>query len=382
MTELAAMQETAPSAALEPLHLYVPSFEGGGAERVYIQLANHFAERGHETTFIVNSAIGPLRSLLSGTVSVVDLGASRNYMAIPRLAAFLRREQPEVVITALTGANIAALVARVLAGARTRLFISERNQISGLMKHRGARRRWLNRTLMRLLYPRADGITAVTAGVASDLAAVACIGEDRITVVHNPGPEKAEIIAAKAARAPHPWFGGSDPVIVAMGRLVPQKGFLVLLEALAEVRKSRAVKLIVLGEGPQRKELLAASERLGLTDAVDFAGFALNRLDFLAHASLFVLSSDTEGFPNALVEALACDVRVVSTDVAGGGAWTILGEYGRNVIVPVGDVPQLADRMLKELGRPVVKGEMAAIAQRFSIESTAEQFLHLVRALP
>jgi glycosyltransferase involved in cell wall biosynthesis len=379
LTQLAPMQATAsPRAALSPLYLYVPSFDGGGAERVYIRLANHFAERGHETSFIVNAGVGPLRGLLSAKVTIIDLNAPRNYQAIPKLAAFLRREKPAVLLTALTGTNLAAIVARSLAGVRTRLVISERNQVTSRMNHYSPRHRWFRKKLMQLLYPRADGITAVTEGVASDLAAVARIREDRIDVVHNPGPDMAEILAAKAAPAPHPWFEGSDPVIVAIGRLVPQKGFMVLLEAVAKAQAHRKIKLIVLGEGPQLAELKAAAQRLGLSDTVEFHGFVLNRLDFLTKASLYVMSSDVEGFPNSLVEALACDVRVVTTDFAGGGARTILGHDHKDAIVPVGNPQRMAEAILSELDRPVGAGEMAAYARRFSIDSTAAKFLTLM----
>lgn len=367
---------------LSQVHLYIHSFAGGGAERVFVRLANHFAAQGIGTRLVVNSASGPLRSLLSDDVHLVDLGAPRAHRAIPRLAGYLRRQQPEVLMSAMTRVNIGALLARRLSAAQTRIVVSERNQPTSLMRHWPARQRWTSTFLLQRLYPGAEGIAAVTDGVADDLVQMTGIARERITVVHNPAPDESEVRAARDAPPPHAWFEEETPVIVAVGRLVPQKGYATLLEALALARARRPIRLIALGEGPQRAELAALADSLGLADAILFPGFVLNRLDYLAKAALYVLASDTEGFPNALVEALACDTKVVSTDCAGGGARTILANGGEHAITPVGNAPRLADAILEALERSVPPGEMAQFSKRYSIAETADKFLAIMGARP
>src|SRR5258707_415748 len=103
------------------MHLYLPSFAGGGAERMFIRLANYFSEVGVVTRFVVNNSTGPLRTLLSPRVELVDLGAARTRDAIGPLVRFIARERPATMICGLTFSNLTALVARIASGAGTRL---------------------------------------------------------------------------------------------------------------------------------------------------------------------------------------------------------------------------------------------------------------------
>jgi glycosyltransferase involved in cell wall biosynthesis len=356
--------------------VYLPSFAGGGAERVFIRLANYFAASGLQPHFVVNNAAGPLRDALSRAIPVHELGVASTLAAIPRLSGLIRRERPDVILSALTGHNIGAVVARALSRTGIPLVISERNHLSALLKYRSFVRRVVTRKLVRLTYGRADGIIAVADGVADDLAQASGVRLDRIDIVYNPGPDEAEIANARLALVPHPWLIEGGPTIVAVGRLVPQKDYVTLLAALAMVRNWQPeVRLIILGDGPLLPELRKEAHRLGLESAVHFAGFVENRFDYLVNCSLFVLSSDTEGFPNALIEALACGAPVVSTDCAGGGPTAILSASYGEALVPVADPNRLAQAIRDGLGRDRPADLIKAIAGRFSIANIAAQYL-------
>jgi glycosyltransferase involved in cell wall biosynthesis len=280
----------------------------------------------------------------------------------------------------MTKVNMTAILARFLVGAPTRVIASERNHVSMQMRHWAALNRLIFRTGVRLLYPHADHLTAVTEEVATDIAKLSGVRRERITVVYNPTPDPDDIAQARANPLPHPWFASGDPIVVAIGRLVPQKGFHNLLDAFALVRQQLPARLIILGDGPLLSELRSETERPALNGAVVFLGFVGNRFDYLVNASLYVLSSDFEGFPNSLLEALACDVPVVSTDCAGGGARVILGQDDADAIVAVGNTVDLADAIVRALVRQKRSGEFVARARRFSMENTADTFLGLVAA--
>lgn len=359
--------------------LYLPSFAGGGAERVFVRLANYFAMCGMQPQFVVNKASGPVRDALSEAVPVHELGAGSMFSAIPRFADLIKRERPDAILSALTNLNVGAIAARDLSRTRIPLVISERNHLSALLRYRPMARRVATRGLVRMTYSRAEGIIAVADGVAEDLAAVSGVPLDRIDVVYNPAPDETEIAHARRAPRPHPWLGQAGPTIVAVGRLLPQKDYVTMLAALRKVRDARSdVRLIVLGDGPLLQVLRDEVDRLGLGDAVHFAGFVENRFDYLVNCSLFALSSVTEGFPNALVEALACGAPVVSTDCAGGGPDAILRTSYSEALVPVGDADRLADAILRELGRERPLGRIEAIASRFSIASIAARYLAIL----
>ena len=223
----------------------------------------------------------------------------------------------------------------------------------------------------RLLFPAAAHVAAVSRGVAENVAAVIGVPEQRLSVIYNPAVLPSAL--RRTAEAPdHPWFAdGGPPVILGVGRLAPQKDFPTLLEAFRLVRAERPCRLLVLGEGPSRRELEARVRTLGLEAHASLPGWVENPYAFMARAALFALSSRHEGFPGALVEALACGCPAVSTDCPAGPA-EILEDPA--LLAPVGDPAALAGVMLRALARPADKAALRAKAARFSIERAAEGY--------
>jgi glycosyltransferase involved in cell wall biosynthesis len=324
--------------------IFVPSMRGGGAERVMATLANSWVELGLEVDVVLVERVGPYLASLDPRVRIVDLRVSRVAHAVWPLVRYLRERRPRALLAAMVHANVAAIIARVLANTGTRLVVSER------IDPAQSRHRW-SLYLRRWLYPRADRIIAVSEGTAATLRRLLPGSSERVVVVYNPIDVGD---AARAATEPtgHPWLtpGVPDlPVVVAAGRLTPQKGFDILLRAFARVNAERSTRLIILGEGPQRPALIALAEALGIAERVDLPGFVSNPFAFFGRAALFVLSSRREGLPNVLLQALACGAPVVSSDCASGpGEILEGGKWG--ALVPVGDATALADAMLAALG--------------------------------
>ncbi|WP_168193207.1 glycosyltransferase [Rhodophyticola sp. CCM32] len=363
----------------DAVHFYLPSFAGGGAERIFIRLANHIASRGRDVHFIVNHEAGPLRDLLSGDVTLHSLGTRRAVQAVPRLVAYLKSARPSVLISALTRTNLAALLAARFARTGTRMIVCERNQYSVFSRGLGPMRRVLITRLVRWLYPKAYAVIGNTAGVTHDIALVAGLEADKTGVIHNPAPDLAQIEAARDEPADHPWLDEDRPVAVAIGRLMPQKDYRTMLAALAA--SAPDLRLLVLGDGPDRAALEALAREYGISDRVDFLGFRMNRFAYLVRADLFLISSLTEGFPNALIEAVAAGVPAISTDCAGGGAREIMGADFPDRIVPVADAEAMA-RVIGDVlaSRDGAKADLdrqriAHIARRYEISQIADAFL-------
>jgi len=367
------------SQTIDGIHFYLPSFAGGGAERVFVRLANHIAERGRVVHLVVNSATGPLRDLVSDKVQLHVLGRRKAVFAMPRLVAHLRVHRPAVLISALTRTNITALVAARLALAATPVIACERNQFSVLCRNYGPIRRVLITAAVRWLYPSARAVIGNTAEVTRDIAAVARLDIGKVGVIHNPAPELLQLDLARADPANHPWFAEDSPVAIAIGRLMPQKDYPTMLRAVAQ--SGSDLRLLLLGEGPEREALEAEAVRLGIADRVDFVGFRLDRFSYLVRARLFLISSITEGFPNALIEAVAAGVPAISTDCAGGGAREILGSEFPDRIVPVGDAAALADVIRRVLDADTKidldddQMRLARITERYQIGQVADAFL-------
>lgn len=329
--------------------LLLPDLHGGGAERVMLILAREFAAAGVTTELLLARAQGELLQTVPEGLRVIDLSAGRGTRtrlalggrALANLTRYLRREAPDAMLSTLTGTNLIAVLARRLAGTRTRLVLREANTEINL---RGPLLRWASHRL----YRHADALVGVSAAIRAELAAKAHSPD---AAWHIPNPIDLSQLEAQAAQPPaHAWAtNGTGPLVVAIGRLVAQKDFATLLRAFALVRRDRVdCRLLVLGDGPLRAALEALAAELNITAAVALTGYVPNPYPILRAASLFVLSSRWEGMPNALLEALALGVPVVSTDCHSGPRQILdEGRYGR--LVPVGDAPALATAMLATL---------------------------------
>lgn len=318
------------------LAFFVPSMRGGGAERVTLNLARGVAERGYAVDLVLAQAEGPFLAEVPESVRVVDLKASRVLLSLPALVRYLRRERPEAMLSAMCHANIVALWAQRLAGVPMRMVVSERITLS-----RSAQRGRLMPQLIRHFYLWADGIVAVSKGVADDLAQVAGIPRQRIQVIYNP-VVTPELWQKAQAPLEHPWFKpGQPPALLAVGRLSPQKDFPTLIQAFARVRQACPARLLILGEGEERPGLEALVRQLGLERDVSLPGFVTNPYAYMARASLFVLSSRWEGLPGVLIEALYCGAPLIATDCPSGPREILRdGQYGQ--LVPVGNATALA----------------------------------------
>lgn len=346
--------------------IYLPSLRGGGAERVMVTLANAFAAKGHRVDLVLVKAEGPYMAEVSAAVNIVDLGCQRVLSSFWPLVRYLRRARPASLLSALYHANLLAILARAAARTGTRLIVSERNSLN---RRRPGR---LTRHAMRRLYPFADGVVAVSRGIAQQL--VADVGVPSHQVISIPNPVDIDrIVALSACRPPHPWLAeGEPPVILAVGRLEEQKDYFLLLDAFAKIRSESPVRLVILGEGSLRGALEQHIASSGLASSVILPGFQPNPFGWMGACTAYAMSSRHEGFPNSLVQALACGVPVVSTDCP-TGPHEILegGKWGR--LVPVGDVDAFAEALREALHVP--KGrDVSAMLQNFRESKIAKDY--------
>lgn len=328
----------------KPRHIaiFVPTLHGGGAERVMVTLANGFAEMGHRVDLVLTKAEGPYLGEVSDQVRIVDLKRSRVLTSLLPLARYLRRDRPDAMLSALRHANVVAILARILARGRMRLVISERNSLT--VHDEG---RFLQ-AAMRIAYPFSDHVIAVSKGIASQLVLQFGLKEEHVSAIPNP-VDMAVISELAHERPRHPWLApGSPPLILAVGRLSPQKDFHTLLEAFASLRRRLDLRLIILGEGELREDLELKISELDVKGSVQLVGFQPNPYGWMAACQAYVMSSRYEGFPNSLVQAMACGAPVVSTDCPTGPAEILQGgKWGR--LVPIGDANALADSLAAAL---------------------------------
>jgi glycosyltransferase involved in cell wall biosynthesis len=224
----------------------------------------------------------------------------------------------------------------------------------------------------------ANTIGAVSEGVKQDLAAVTGLPAKTITVLYNPvvGPE---LMRQADEPLKHDWFlDDAPPVVMAVGSLTPEKNFALLIGAFALLRARRRLRLMILGEGPLRDELAERAARTGYGDDIAMPGFVANPFNYMGRAAVVALSSDVEGLPTVLIEAMACGTPVVATDCPSGPAEILLdGKLG--VLTTPGDVEAFAEALARTLDAPHSPEQLMKHAATFDVEQASSRYLDCFR---
>jgi glycosyltransferase involved in cell wall biosynthesis len=399
-------------AAANPSHprmavaILLPDLAGGGMQKVMSRLGTEMSARGATVDFLLcghprgevepppgtrarflprrrplrarlrmAARLGPgalLPAVLPGRAGVLDA-----------LCRYLACERPHALIAAGLSANLLASCAGHKAGVST--FLTVHNTLSVQLR-RGAgsgepsasrARRLALPGALRRACMTADGVIAVSAGVARDFADAVKVPAARITVIPNPVVDQALLVASRAP-CPHPWLRpGSPPVLLGVGRLVAYKRFDLLIEAHAALRARFHHRLMILGDGPERGPLEALARARGVAESVHFAGRVENPYAYLARSALTALCSRDEGLPTVLIEALACGCPVVSTDCPHGPAEILDGgRYG--ALVPVDDVFALTDAIARTLTAPPDRAVLRARAGEFGVARAVDGYMALL----
>ena len=316
----------------------IPTLSAGGAERVATLLCNYWAERGHRIDLLTFEQPGtePFFAVQGVTLHRLDCmnesgGLAATFLAnskrMLRLRSFLKRCRPDVIVTFMTEANVAALSASL--GLGIPVVVSERNQPErrGLLRsHRLAR---------RVSYPFATAIVVQTSAIAAWMRT-----RFRVPVLVFPNP-----VSAMGNGVAKPRDRCEATQICAVGRLTEQKGFDLLIESFARVAgKHHDCRVAIYGEGPLRADLEAKIAQHDLQGRVKLQGLTKDIRKALSESSLFVLPSRYEGYPNALIEALAAGLPVIAADCPGGIAEILdRGRYG--MLVPAENVSALTEAL-------------------------------------
>lgn len=322
--------------------LVVPDLRFGGGQRVMLELSRRFVDAGVRVDLVNLAGDGELAAEIPEGVRHYCAASRKNGLrlalaSIAWLHRYFRSEKPDAVLVTMTGANIATLLAGKAAGFSGKLVVREAASTMNTSIVR--------RILMRLAYGWATTIVTVSRGVGDDLAAVG-LPRNRLLAIPNP----IDVLRVRRL-ADEPQPRPMRPYIVALGRLTVQKDHATLLEAYAVSAVRATHSLVIIGEGPERQALESRMETLGLVGEARLAGALANPYPLVKGASLMVLSSRWEGYPNVLLEALAVGTPVVSTDCPAGPSELLGGgRYGR--LVPVGDAVALAQAMADELAAP------------------------------
>lgn len=368
--------------------IFIPSYRIGGAEKVLILLANNFLQHYERVQMLSTTSEGPLQAQLDPRVERIDLGTGSYRRILFLLRDYFDAHRPDAVLTSIYATGIVAAAARVLSRHKPALLVGAHNSFSAkLAAPDNVKDKYLLKPLSRLFFPRADAIVSVSRGVSDDLARTLGLAPGKLHVIYNP-VVSPELAVKASAQLDHPWLG--DPALrpfktlVSVGRVVPQKGYEVLLRAFAKLPRVQERRLVLVGDGPELPMLKELAHALGIAALVDFVGYDTNPYRYMARADLFVLSSHWEGLPTVLIEAIACGCPVAATDCPYGPSEILEdGKYGQ--LAPVADPDSLARSIERALeGSKDREGLRRRLADRtaiFSEERATSEYVGLIDAL-
>lgn len=355
--------------------------QGGGLERVLLNLMQGFVDRGYAVDLLLSIGEGPFMELIPDSVRVFYVGTPRIRSSFTPIIQYLRQERPHVLYCAESDRGFEGVVAGLLSFTRIPVMIGMHTiEASERPERMGDRdKRYLQ--IKRLICPLASKVIPVSHGLIEEIEEDFRIPKRKMHVIYNPVVTE-QLKQDMQEPVEHPWLQEkSVPVVLAVGRLSHVKGFDVLIKAFKHVISQAEARLIILGEAAfyesdEREKHESLVRELGLEDYVDLPGFADNPYAYMKNVDLFVSSSRYEGFGNVIVEAMACGCPVVSTDCPTGPTEILQnGEYG--TLVPVDDPEALGQAIVEALKSEHDIGKLERRAADFSEDKIINEYLEL-----
>lgn len=360
----------------------IPDLNTGGAERVLVNILRNIDRKRFRPILVLFKKQGPLLASLPLDVRVYSLKELEGkhwygwqwLNLLLQLRRLLKDLAPHAVFSFMWYPNAVALMACMSIRLNFKLIISERTSTS---TYEGTFLNLLRTGILRLLYPKADLIIAPSKKLAADLVAISRISRDKVVTIHN--PVDVQSIHEKAREElSHEWFLKNKNIITAIGRLGSEKGFEHLIKAAALLKRSSIdCKLVIVGEGNERKNLEHLISELRLQDTVQLVGFQQNPYKFLSRSTVFVLSSLYEGFPNVLLEALSLGIPSVATRCPTGPD-EIVTDGVNGILVPTADSQALADGIKRIMLDAALRKKFSEAgktrAEDFHVQNIVKQF--------
>lgn len=354
----------------------IGSMRTGGAERATLNLANRISAEGFQVDLVLLHRSGEFLSQVSEKINVIHLNRRKASQGIKVFTRYLKMMKPDYLLVVQNHIQLMALLSIRRASWKGKLILNEQSTFS---KNLQGLKGFVQKVISRILFSRVDAFTAVSQGVKEDLEREIPSVKNRISVIPNP-IVTTHLLSIKDNAVNHPFFEKGNLVIVAAGRFAKSKNFELLIRAFSKLEQRGKVKLIILGDGERAHSLKQLVADLNLNDSVSFPGFVADPAVYFSKAELFVLSSDYEGLPGVILEALACGCKVVSTDCESGPREILAnGKYGW--LAPVGDEVSLTKTIQLALNTPVDAKKLVERAMDFHEDKVVSQYLKLLNDL-
>jgi len=360
--------------------LIIYGLEYGGAERFLLTLIDNLSKEDYDISLVVCNKAGSLLRYVGNDVRIFDLNTKVSFFeffeAALRIFRVVKEHKPRLVMSICDWANLATSFSRLLFGWRSPLILHEATILFQYYLLKATGHTLIKKFLVKFLYPKADLIVVPSEGAKRDLQQNFHIESSKIGVISYP-VDVEKIRKLSAEEVSHPWLMDKRiPVIISVGRLVKLKNFSWLIEIFSILKRQEEVRLLIVGDGPERERLENLAKRLKVDRDIQFLGAQDNPFKFVAKSDIFVLPSLLESFSYVLVEAMACGVPVVSVDCPCGPG-EIVQDGVSGFLVPPGDKEEMVRKLLivlrdEELRQRFVRDGILAL-ERFRVDKAIQE---------
>ena len=302
---------------MKKVFFIIPTLTQGGAERVIVTLLKFLDRTKFKATIIVVNMNEEVYSEeIPEEVDIIDLQCKRVRTAIPKIIFNLWRHKPDIVMSTIGHLNIAIAMTRIFRPFGIKFIVRETIVVTEKLSRVKFQKLW--KLLHRIFYPTFDKIICQSEDMLRDISDI--LGSKKnLVLINNPVDcLRIKNLARLYDHSVEEYYSDESYInLIAAGRLINQKGFEMLIEAIALSDIPR-IRLAILGHGPLEVKLIKLIEHYKLQGQVNLLGYQKNPYTWISRADAFVLSSYYEGFPNVVLEALSCSTPVISTPAPGG----------------------------------------------------------------
>ena len=349
--------------------LVIPTLEFGGAERVFVELANAFVAEGHKVSLIVLSKEGALVDRVYPGVNLFLLNKKSFLCSLPALLHQLHKLRPQVIISTLLHVNIILGLCRRIGLLSCDTLLLREASIPSLVLNTGIKSKLLS-CLYRAGYMCADWVIAQSQFMKKDIQDNFSFDPDSICVIHNP----VDVESVQRQSVETISFSHRTKTILFVGRLAAEKQVVHILQAIA-LPPLVNVNFHIIGDGEQREFLESQAVSLNLCDRVIFHGVQSNPFPYMKQADIVVLSSEFEGFPNVLIEAIAVGTPICSYRCPGGVSEIICTDNG--LLVEPCTPEALSSAIRSLLNSSLTGDQIRGTAESFQTKKIVEQYTAL-----
>ena len=365
------------------ISFFLPHLRIGGVERSFFILAKTLEKRGHLVEIVTLGKMSYIEES-SFSVPVIHLQKNKVLTSILPLTRYISKNKIDIMISAQYYANIGILIAQYFSKLKPKIIITERSHLTESLKEIGLLKRILFKILIRILYKNADSIVGNSKAVCENILSSTKINNKKVKLILNP-TFVSEILEKAKKPVKEKWITSSkDPIILTVGRLSSQKNISLLIDSFSNLLPMVNCKLLIIGDGPQRKMLESKTNSMNLSNRVKFLGYSSNPYKYFKYCSVFALTSNFEGLPNVLIEAQALNLPIVTTNSPGGSREVVLDGLS-GLLVDNANRNEIAESLFEliknnNLRAKLIKEGKKSV-KRFSPEICADKFESLFKEI-